>query len=1286
MKHRSLMAIAVLLLPCLLMAQNPKLLKDVNPGAASSNPSNFVSLSNGACFFTADGDDADTDKELYYYSDVKGTQKINLRDATHISTTASFITPTRNAANNKVIFVGDNYPGFFEMWITDGTQASTHTLETITPANGGMFQADAIAAFDNEIVYAVRTAANHIELHKINVQTEQTSLVKDFGIPAGINANSSILSNFTVVGNTLYFNYYKADGSDELWKTDGTTTGTLLVKNLGFGGMHTYFMPLTNGSRIVFMVYDAANNTNDSLWVSDGTPAGTNPVKRFARSATVGNVYPAYGEDGTGNGLFVSFEDTANGKQVWKTDGTAVGTTLRTLFNTPAGCDPKGYYLDNGTMYFTCTFAGYGRELFKTPTVGGSFFLVKDFNAGAGDGNPEILGRMPGYVNGDLLIVSANDGTYGQELYAVDANNTADKILINDIAQGITGAFPVTDDKRRTSQPFAYNNIYFSAYSPEGGREVYRLDGFGVAWKKTGATGQYYDAANWAGDNGAISYRPGILVPYRINALAPATINLANAAGGNGAWGFWINAGTVEVPANFLIVGELGIYNTTITNLGGSFNLADNGQGFPNKIYCNGFCTVPIQLTYPHQLASDFRISSTLTLSNNSYLFLNDYFLDAFGNVIADSANYVVTNGKGTMWHYLGAGTTNSYKFHIGPATGSYNPITITNTGTADYFTVRVAPNVQQAGTAGGNVAANVVNRTWHISENVAGGSVASLTFQWDTLHETLGFNRAVAQGAHYTGASWAFDAMSNITNTSAHITSTLNNVTSFSPFTLTSNPALLQTWTSGTGPGGVSNTTGTDNLKIWLKADADAFADNGNSLAATAQGIQQWNDKSGSGNNAKLTSSGSPLFTASGLNGMPALSFTGSQSLDINYNISPAVTPRMSVFTVSTHNTMVTSPLSKLWGHEDGGYDRGGIGPDWRTTTNMGYHNGNNAINFFNAVKDTTYIISALYTPTLFNGYARGTRYVNNAAVAHGSGKPTLTIGNNSTSATSPVYTDFWNGKIAEFILYDDTLNKAKRIVVENYLGAKYGARLETNDIYTMDDVANGNFDYDVAGIGKADDGTATATGAQGSNLVRMQTQVSPFIFGADNFLFWGHNNKPLTVIADTSIPEGVACRMQRVWRVNERGDVGPCRIYMTVQNMGPYTPANFCMLIDKNNNGSFSDETVAGGGIITGANAFNPFLYFDFPDLANGQRFTFGSTTPLTYTFNGSGNFTDAANWLDSNIPPSEIDGGIEVIINPATGGQCILNVPFYIKPGAKLTVRNGKQFVVKGNLMQE
>ena len=74
-----------------------------------------------------------------------------------------------------------------------------------------------------------------------------------------------------------------------------------------------------------------------------------------------------------------------------------------------------------------------------------------------------------------------------------------------------------------------------------------------------------------------------------------------------------------------------------------------------------------------------------------------------------------------------------------------------------------------------------------------------------------------------------------------------------------------------------------------------------------------------------------------------------------------------------------------------------------------------------------------------------------------------------------------------------------------------------------------------------------------------------------------------------------------------------------------------------------------------------------------------------PVIYTFTGNGNWNVAANWSNNMMPPAVLSNGSEIIIDPPAGGQCILNIPYTINPGAKLTVMTGKHFVIQGNLTQ-
>jgi hypothetical protein len=75
-----------------------------------------------------------------------------------------------------------------------------------------------------------------------------------------------------------------------------------------------------------------------------------------------------------------------------------------------------------------------------------------------------------------------------------------------------------------------------------------------------------------------------------------------------------------------------------------------------------------------------------------------------------------------------------------------------------------------------------------------------------------------------------------------------------------------------------------------------------------------------------------------------------------------------------------------------------------------------------------------------------------------------------------------------------------------------------------------------------------------------------------------------------------------------------------------------------------------------------------------------------PLTYTFNGNGNWSNAANWLGAVVPPAVLPAPWEIIINPISGGECLLQLSTIqtIASGAKLTVIGTKKLRVEGSLI--
>lgn len=110
-------------------------------------------------------------------------------------------------------------------------------------------------------------------------------------------------------------------------------------------------------------------------------------------------------------------------------------------------------------------------------------------------------------------------------------------------------------------------------------------------------------------------------------------------------------------------------------------------------------------------------------------------------------------------------------------------------------------------------------------------------------------------------------------------------------------------------------------------------------------------------------------------------------------------------------------------------------------------------------------------------------------------------------------------------------------------------------------------------------------------------------------------------------------------------------------------------------------------------GTNDNNITFYF-VGNAANGNGsntddFIYSNTKSIsllqnqTYTFTGSGNWSNPGNWSNNMVPPSVITGSATIIINPVEEGECVLDVEQHISSSATLTVVAGKQFRIQGNL---
>ena len=157
-----------------------------------------------------------------------------------------------------------------------------------------------------------------------------------------VSADQNYLIN---VNGILYFQGSDAINGAELWKSNGTGAGTMIVKDINPGLDPNFsnsgspaFLFNANGI-LYFAATDGVTANGTELWKSDGTEAGTVLVK---------NINPGSGSSSPegfalSNGIlfFTAFDET-NGHELWKTDGTAIGTVLvKNIVPTPGGSPQK---------------------------------------------------------------------------------------------------------------------------------------------------------------------------------------------------------------------------------------------------------------------------------------------------------------------------------------------------------------------------------------------------------------------------------------------------------------------------------------------------------------------------------------------------------------------------------------------------------------------------------------------------------------------------------------------------------------------------------------------------------------------------------------------------------------------------------------------------------------------------------------------------------------------------------------------------------------------------------
>lgn len=444
-------------------------------------------------------------------------------------------------------------------------------------------------------------------------------------------------------------------------------------------------------------------------------------------------------------------------------------------------------------------------------------------------------------------------------------------------------------------------------------------------------------------------------------------------------------------------------------------------------------------------------------------------------------------------------------------------------------------------------------------------------------------------------------------------------------------------------GPGGVDVNTGAGTLRGWYRADVG--------VTVVSGGVSTWADQSGYGNNlTQGTAARRPTSATSvALNGQSVVRYTGSSGQYFSSGFSGPGVDNFTLFLVANGTSYQSlfryqnaAGTFVVYPWEFGGGRTFIVSTDGNTS---GINSG--LVSSVNNVGAARYKRNAGGGfQTFLNGGVNAQRNSVNVAVPS---QPFY------SGVYAPGLSEYPTADVGEMIVYYTALNDAQMVIVQNYLAAKFNVTLSSNDVYTQDDAANGNFDYDVAGIGRTNT-LNIHNDAQGTGIIRVQ---NPSNLTDNEYFVWGHNNGALQATNTSDIPAGISARFARTWRVSETGEVGNVDLDIDLTGLTDFASMSTIdvvtklrLLVDTDNDGVFNDQTPIYGATNVGGNVYR---FTALGAINNNYRFTFGLAQAQTYYSLGTGAWEDNTKWslsadgstgaLPAGVYPTRIDN---VVIN--------------------------------------
>ncbi|KAB2967289.1 MAG: hypothetical protein F9K18_04480 [Thermoanaerobaculia bacterium] len=310
-----------------------------------------------------------------------------------------------------------------EPWRTDGTAAGTRLLRNLAPGH-----LDAghwiLGRAGGAVLFSAWTPATGVELWASDGSAAGTVQVANLRP----GREGSFPRPLGALGGWLIFAADDGVHGVQVFRSDGTAAGTLRLSDLGGGVCRHPWQQEEPGSTLAGRVYFAGDDGvhGCELWATDATAGGTVLVEDLVPGAVGGNPEQLFAAGGR---LYFAAEDAAHGVELWVSEGTAP-TTRRVTDLVPGanGSYPAPLGAANGGLVFAALSGDFVTRPYWTDGGAGAPVLLADVWSGG-----------PGAEVGGRVVFVAEAAAHGAEPWTTDGT-PAGTALLADLRPGPAGS------------------------------------------------------------------------------------------------------------------------------------------------------------------------------------------------------------------------------------------------------------------------------------------------------------------------------------------------------------------------------------------------------------------------------------------------------------------------------------------------------------------------------------------------------------------------------------------------------------------------------------------------------------------------------------------------------------------------------------------------------------------------------------------------------------------------------------------------------------------------------